>query len=226
MKRLIAVSAAVVILIGLAQAQGAITTYNTRASWEAAVGGSGWFWEEDFNSFLTDTEFRTGPVDLGEFTLQQDGPDVFGTSYNRIDVAPFFYVNIDASPYALVLVNHDATDTTVDMVFDAPIWAWGAEFNLGLQGELLAVVKHAGGAEETIAVPNPSDPFFFGFTTNPMEWIESITFVPQKTISGTVEAFAMDNVVGAPIPEPATFVIWSLLGTLAIGLGWLRRRVG
>ena len=26
------------------------------------------------------------------------------------------------------------------------------------------------------------------------------------------------------IPEPNTLVIWSLLGTLAIGLGWWRRR--
>lgn len=30
----------------------------------------------------------------------------------------------------------------------------------------------------------------------------------------------------ATIPEPSTFIIWSLLGTLAIGVGWWRRRKG
>lgn len=31
------------------------------------------------------------------------------------------------------------------------------------------------------------------------------------------------TVPNAPVPEPATIIIWSLLGTLAIGLGWRRR---
>ncbi len=29
---------------------------------------------------------------------------------------------------------------------------------------------------------------------------------------------------GSNIPEPATLVIWSLLGALAAGIGWWRRR--
>jgi hypothetical protein len=28
----------------------------------------------------------------------------------------------------------------------------------------------------------------------------------------------------APIPEPTTLVVWSLLGSLAVGLGWWRKR--
>ena len=226
MKRSIVLSLMVLLMIGLSQVNGGIMTFDKRTDWEDAVGGNSFFWEENFNTFTVDTEFKTKAVYLEEFSLQQQGPDAL-SGYNYIDVSPFKYVNIDDSPYALALVNHDTVDTTVDMVFDAPIWAWGAEFNLGYQGELLALVTFGSGTTEVIDVLNPAGAFFFGFTTDPAEWIDSITFQPQKTLSNTVEAFAMDNVVGSPTtPEPTAFLIWLLLGCLGINaVCWRRRKV-
>jgi len=32
------------------------------------------------------------------------------------------------------------------------------------------------------------------------------------------------NAGGSPVPEPSTLIVWSLLGSLAIGLGWWRKR--
>jgi len=40
------------------------------------------------------------------------------------------------------------------------------------------------------------------------------TVSPGGEISGFLE----------PVPEPASIMVWSLLGTLAIGLSWSRRR--
>jgi hypothetical protein len=36
---------------------------------------------------------------------------------------------------------------------------------------------------------------------------------------GTVHGYLL-----TPIPEPSTFIIWSLLGALGITIGWWRRR--
>lgn len=45
--------------------------------------------------------------------------------------------------------------------------------------------------------------------------------------NGLGNSVAIDNVevdAGNAIPEPSTLIVWSLLGTLAIGLGWWRKR--
>ena len=44
-------------------------------------------------------------------------------------------------------------------------------------------------------------------------------------LSNTRAGIEVDHVqYGEMVPEPATLIIWSLLGTLAVGLGWYRRR--
>jgi hypothetical protein len=44
---------------------------------------------------------------------------------------------------------------------------------------------------------------------------------------GVTYVFVTEGTVAdynATIPEPSTLIIWSLLGSLAIGLGWWRQR--
>jgi len=62
---------------------------------------------------------------------------------------------------------------------------------------------------------------------------DSITFAGQKFID-VVETLTLDanttftsvtnTFIESRVPEPATLVVWSLLGALAIGLGWWRKR--
>jgi hypothetical protein len=54
----------------------------------------------------------------------------------------------------------------------------------------------------------------FGFTDG-SDWDVSVT-------SGGIATFS--DSVAPPVPEPTTFAIWSLLGSLAVGLGWWQKR--
>ena len=46
--------------------------------------------------------------------------------------------------------------------------------------------------------------------------------IALKAIGGATNCY--DNVIVAPIPEPSTLAIWSLLGLCGVGIGWYRRR--
>jgi hypothetical protein len=49
--------------------------------------------------------------------------------------------------------------------------------------------------------------------------------VDKVVVHGSAQYYVMDDVTYAPdVPEPTTLIIWSLLGALAIGLGWWRRK--
>jgi len=55
-----------------------------------------------------------------------------------------------------------------------------------------------------------------GFDYADAEGSEVVLFSPAGSIN-------VGNGAGA-VPEPATLIIWSLLGTLAITVGWRRRK--
>jgi hypothetical protein len=218
------VGAAVIALgtISAGQAQ-PITSFTSRTNWNTAVSGSSTFLE-DFESFTADTPFRITPVDVGEFTLLQVGANP--NFRNLIEVPPFQFDDNNGTKHASMFTNFGAT--TVDMTFDTPVFAWGADF-FGADettGERLNLdlVLDMGGVFVTIPVTTNNG--FFGFVTNPAEQIRQLTFVSRTNNPGTGgEGFGLDNVAGAQsqaVPEPT-----SMLGVLvfaALGTGSVLKR--
>ncbi|MDZ8261586.1 hypothetical protein [Nostoc sp. ChiQUE01b] len=189
----------------------AITIFTSRTDWNTAVSGSSTF-NEDFESFTSDTEFRTTPVDVGEFTLLQVGNNPLFR--NLIEVSPFQYNDNNGTNNASVFTDFGATK--VDLTLNTPVFGWGADFFAAndREGLNLDLVLDMGGVLDTIPVTVNNG--FFGFVTNPVEDIRKVTFVSRIDDSGG-EGFGLDNVTGAisqgrTIPEPA-----SGLGLLAFG---------
>ena len=81
------------------------------------------------------------------------------------------------------------------------------------------VFQTSAGTEE---ITIPADDGFVGFTAVGGS-ISGITF---QIAGSTVEGFGLDNISSASvIPEPSTFIIWSLLGALGLTFGsWRRKR--
>lgn len=191
--------------LGTQQAE-AITIFTSRTDWNNAVIGSETF-IEDFESFTSDTEFRSTPVDVGEFTLLQVGGNL--EFRNLIEVPPFEFTDNNGTNHASLFTNFGAT--TVDLTLNTPVFAWGADF-FGADettGERLNLdlVLDMGGTFATI--PVTVNDGFFGFVTNPVEDIRKITFVSRNNLEGGGEGFGLDNVTGAksevqPVPETST----------------------
>ena len=175
-----------------------IDTFTNRADWQTAAGTPDW--TVDFGGFASDTSFTTSPVDLGSFSISQVG------------VMDFHNV-IKASGVADVYTNFGAI--TVDITFDTPVYAWGADFS-GLDGELLNI-ELFGGINTTIEVNQTTG--FFGFTVPSSTPINKISLISRTEIAGLEgETFTMDNAAGV-VPEPATMSLLALGG-----LAMLRRR--
>ncbi|MEH2167373.1 MAG: hypothetical protein V7K41_11985 [Nostoc sp.] len=214
MKRLHLVASITAILALLSldtQQVKAITIFTSRTDWNTAVSKSNTF-SEDFESFTSDTEFRTTPVDVGEFTLMQVGNNTLFR--NLIEVSPFEFNDNNGTNHASVFTDFGATK--VDLSLNTPVFGWGADFFAANDGEglNLDLVLDIGGVLDTI--PVTVNDGFFGFVTNRVEDIRKVTFVSRTNNSGG-EGFGLDNVTGAisqgrTIPEPA-----SGLGLLAFG---------
>ena len=106
------------------------TTYTSFASWLAVVGSASW--TVDFSSFDADQQFQTATVDAGPFSLAQVGSTEFR---NLIDVSPFNFGDGGGTTGASMFTDFGAT--TVNLVPDAPLSAWGAEFFNALTSERL-----------------------------------------------------------------------------------------
>ncbi|GEM_PF-1385538 len=226
MKRLhlAAATAAILALLSLDTQQAkAITVFTSRTDWNTAVSGSDTF-SEDFESFTSDTEFRTTPVDVGEFTLLQVGND--RAFRNLIEVSPFEYDDNNGTNHASVFTNFRATK--VDLTLNTPVFGWGADFFDANDGEglNLDLVLDIGGVLDTIPVTLNNG--FFGLVTNSVEDIRKVTFISRTDDLGEGgEGFGLDNVTGAiskerTIPEPASEL--GLLAFGALGVGSLVKR--
>ncbi|RCJ38266.1 hypothetical protein A6770_39745 [Nostoc minutum NIES-26] len=228
MKKLLMATATATIValgsLGTQQAE-AITIFTSRTDWNTAVIGNDTF-VEDFESFTSDTEFRTTPVNVGEFTLLQIGKNP--RFRNLIEVSPFEFEDNNGTNHASVFTDFGAT--TVDLTLNTPVFAWGADF-FGTDettGERLNLnlVLDKGGVFSTI--PVTVNDGFFGFVTNPVEDIRRVIFVSRNNNSGEDsggEGFGLDNVTGArsevpPVPEPSTI----LSSAMVLGFGAVFKR--
>lgn len=205
------------------QSHAGTVTFTDRDDWNAAVSTSDTY-TVDFNSFTTDTEFRTGPVDLGPFTMEETGsgsPSDPEFGFNMIDADPF--VDVDGTTLARMAVM-PTNMIDVEMTFDVPVSAWGADFVSALSGSKLDLVLDVGGAFTTVEV-GVNDGFFGFVTSGPEMPIEKI-ILEARLDTHNLELFRMDNVSAAVyIPEPSSLV--GLLGicvTGLLGLGFVRRQ--
>lgn len=195
-----------------APAESVVLTFNNRAAWELAIGQPVSFFE-DFSGFGVDTEFRSGAVDVGPFSLEEVGGDDFR---NLIDVAPFQFGDNNGTTHASMFTNFGVT--SVLMTLDSPLTAWGANFfSIDAEGLTLNFLGLGDSADV------PSGTGFFGVIASGA--FNGISFESRTEISGgTGEGFGLDDVAGGTVtvPEPTTLV---LIGAAFLGLGLQRRRL-
>jgi hypothetical protein len=202
-------------------------TFTDRSAWDAATAG-GHLFDVDFDDATADTSFASSPLDLGPFSIAQSGGPVY-SSVNKIDVPPpsSESESVNGSAFARGFVNagdwmNGDDATLVHLVFDVPVYAWGADFASVTTGEGLDFVLVMLNEEEVTVGGPTADDGFFGFVGESSELFTELYIVPAGVIVGfSGERFGMDNVVGVTAPEPAP------AGLLAAGLAVLaafRRR--
>jgi hypothetical protein len=199
--------------------------FTDRPTFEAV--GSGIRTYTDFNGLVADELL---PFDAGPFTITSTEPE------SLVDVLPppfpaFDDVDIDGTPYLAVQVDITGVGESVSLSFDAPILMLGFEANPGTsrdsEGEFVSFATN-GGESGVFQLPTTNVTGFRGFSV--MNHFNSVTFSYNATGNNDeFTEYGMDNITtfsdtGEPIiPEPSTFIVWSLLGGLGI-VGWWRRR--
>ena len=198
------------------------TTYGDKTAWDAAVAGGDIFFE-DFSGVVSDQSFGLAAVDAGPFSIAQvDGNGDIGglqqPSSNLIDVSLFEVPTLSLGEgsyvggFAKLDLNPDNRINVWVGSFDAPIFAWGADFNNanGPTGLNIRLVYTAGGF---VDIPGPSfnDIGFYGFADDSGATYSDVV-IWASAITAVGETFGMDNVTGAsvPVPEPETAVLLAL----------------
>lgn len=205
--------------------QADIVTFTSRPAWDATAGPSGFV--EGFQGFTADVQFRTQLVNVGPFTLQQQGTT--GVLRNFIDAPPFnpMFPEHDGTTHASLFT--DFGSTTVAMTFTGlPLSAWGADFFGASTGEgvSLDLLDPDGKLLASLAVPVDTD--FFGFVSDGGEAVQRIVFRSSMNEPGALgEGFGLDNVAGVVgVPEPGGLALAGLavacVGGYA-GRRWVRR---
>ena len=189
------------------------TQYEDRAQWEAANGTV--TFTEDFESFDVETSFFNTAVALNQMTLEASGT----RSFQKIMISDSD-TNVNGSIQLRGITKFG--DTTISLLFDNPVSAWGADFadHNGVENLLIDVLDLSGALLMTLdATTNRG---FLGFVAGPGEQVGSLTFRSGVEVLNYQEAFGMDNVAGVAIsvPEPGTL---ALFGIGLFGMGLARR---
>lgn len=240
MRKPVLLVAGVLALAMPAAAEAAIDTYYDRSTWLTDIGGTPDL-EEDFSGFAADTDFRPEPttVTVAMGTIGQIGTDE--AFRNLVEVPPFLFTDNNGTNHASCFTNSPEganPGTMVEIVFDSPVSAWGADFYGTIGGELLSIdiiEDGSGSVLGTIAPPGVQDSFM-GFIADAGEQIGSVILRSTNTDPGGLgEGFGMDDLAtaalggpGVPVQEIPTLAPVGLaalvLALLAAAFLALRRR--
>lgn len=202
------IGAACALLLTSQTSKAAITTYTDRATWLAALG-SPLSHSENFETFVSDTAFRAGPIDLSGFTLGQVGAGGFR---NMVDVAPFEYDDNNGTKHAAMFV--DSGIIQVELRTVAPMRAFGADFTGTAGNEFVDVWLISSNAliplRDIPETPNAS--LFWGYIATGIDLSDRLRFSARMSFEAG-EGFGMDNVGLVIVPEPSTVAL-----SVAVGL--------
>lgn len=194
--------------------QASVVQFSDRAAFITALGQETSI-KEDFNGFLTDTEFRSAPVAFNGGSLKATA----GTNddVNLIDAPSFSFggTDIDGTTFALVATDFESTEVRMD--FSQATIAFGAQFRGAAGGEFVSIDIYNGGTLlDTINIDD-NLLIFRGFIVSG-DSASHLIFRSTTQDQSLREAFGMDNVEMEAVPEPMS------LGLLAAGALALARR--
>ena len=205
-----------VALAGTLPAAAATTVFTDRTAFNAAAGA---VTTENFNSYVSEVDFRTAPFDFGPFSIAGFG-DQGGRNFIDVPPAQFGQFTGDGTTN-LNLFTRLADGSGFEISFDAPVFAFGGDFS-SMQDGLLRTRIIAAGDVLTPSIAGSFDTRFFGFTSDTA--FSSIRF--EGTYDG--DGFSGDNFSfsrrpGGAVPEPATWA-FMILGFGAVGASMRRRK--
>jgi hypothetical protein len=161
------------------------------------VAGSSQF-TENFQEFTRDNYFQTGKLKTMPFSLQQMGTDAtFGGFENFVDVPPLQFTDNSGVTNAALYTKFGLI--SVDMKFNSPVFAWGANFYGAQASELVNLVVLDTSGNTISTVPVTVDTGFFGIVITPSEGIGDILFESQieNPDPSIGQGFGLEQVVGA-----------------------------
>lgn len=178
---------------GQAAAVPSFTVYTSQALWQAAVSA---FFTEDFN----DLALQPGV----SFTLNGSNHGVGGISGGVFED----------------IVTPGVGDTEWNFAF--PIIGWGGTWDLavpGGQGTGIDVLADGSAVSLSPSIINTTQGTFWGFVSDTP--FTNVHLFADGQPEGTQETYTLENMVYAPVPEPATLF---LVGSGMLGIAVKRRR--
>ncbi|WP_395345193.1 PEP-CTERM sorting domain-containing protein [Ningiella sp. W23] len=183
-------------------ANAALVSFTDRSAFDAAAGATS---IEDFDSFTIDTQFHTGTLDVGDFSLSMTSTP--STNFNIIDVPPLANAESDVNGSANMRVFTNG-NLGVDLMFmfDTAISSFGADFR-SLNDEIARTEIVVGGEVLTLPIASGSgQASFYGFTSD-----TAFTSVIFRGIVNDV--YGIDNVTygsATAVSAPSTLAMMLL----------------
>ena len=216
MRRKILVLATLTCLAGVGYSQGAVLA---PTSYDMLNGQSGLYnyWDDSYSG-TGNNQTNLAPLSggLGDLTDR------------TIATASWFYTEGEQGPY----VGWQDRDTKITFHFGQSVnvgkVVLHVDYLWGLGPPESVSVSMGGVSAPPLSVDNPSGDGPFAITLDNLDLTgESLVlemFVRDDSSNYDWVFLSEVEFEGAYVPEPTTFAIWSLLGTLGIVVGWRRRR--
>jgi len=212
----IALTSTAILALSATQIFAAVIRHDDRPLWESLFPTQ--VLTENFDLFDVDILVRSNPVQLAGFDMTAtEGP--LGDSSNKIDASPFFAnTTVNSSTDFYGDVSPGAGE--VEIVFDIPIVAWGANF-IGTEATLIEIRNEAGQLVGNVSAVNGVDDTgpvveFVGFVLTNGATAKSLFFTKGLPSGAGNDSWAMDDFSFVSIPEPTTFALLSIVFLFSI----------